>query len=73
MINSFRYDPERGLYCHATNRSSSCYGYAESQSVSMDQSTQQYLQRYYARHSQDLLRMNQKIQFRLPKWMLEFG
>lgn len=65
-----RYDEESGLYClKSSSNKTKCLGLNESRAVSLNPQTEQYLKRYYARHNQNLLRMNQKIEFPLPKWI----
>lgn len=65
-----RYDEQSGLYCpKSSTYVTECLGFKESRPVHMSRQTEQYLQRYYSRHNQNLLRMNQKIEFPLPKWI----
>jgi len=65
-----RYDEQSGLYCPKSSTDvTECLGFKESTPVQMSRQTEQYLQRYYSRHNQNLLRMNQKIEFPLPKWI----
>lgn len=65
-----RYDEQSGLYCpNSFTNVTECLGFRESRPVHMSRQTEQYLQRYYSRHNQNLLRMNQKIEFPLPKWI----
>ena len=39
----------------------------------MSQKAREYLQNYYAKHNKNLLRLNQKVQFSVPKWLKVYG
>lgn len=67
---ALRYDDKSGLYCPKSSTNvTECLGFSESRTVPISPQTKQHLQRYYSRHNQNLLRMNQKIEFPLPKWI----
>ena len=69
-----RYDARVGMYCPLnTNKAEDCYGYKERHCSQMSEKAHRYLKHYYVTHNQNLLRLNQKVQFSVPKWLKEYG
>ncbi len=62
------------MYCPLnTNSVEDCYGYKDRHCNEMSQRAREYLQNYYAKHNKNLLRLNQKVQFSVPKWLKVYG
>ncbi|XP_015772476.1 PREDICTED: bifunctional heparan sulfate N-deacetylase/N-sulfotransferase 4-like [Acropora digitifera] len=65
-----RFNEVSGQYClKSSTNATECLTLNESRAVAISPRTEQYLNGYYAKHNQNLLRMNQKIEFPLPKWI----
>lgn len=65
-----RFNEVSGQFClKSSANATECLTLNESRAVAISPRTEQYLNGYYAKHNQNLLRMNQKIEFPLPKWI----
>ncbi|KAK2560252.1 Bifunctional heparan sulfate N-deacetylase/N-sulfotransferase 4 [Acropora cervicornis] len=65
-----RFNEVSGQFClKSSTNATECLTLNESRAVAISPQTEQYLNGYYAKHNQNLLRMNQKIEFPLPKWI----
>lgn len=62
------------MYCPLnTNTVEDCYGYKDRHCSEMSRTAREYLQNYYEKHNKNLLRLNQKVQFSVPKWLKVYG
>ena len=62
------------MYCPLnSNTVEDCYGYKERDCTKMSDQAREYLIKYYAKHNKNLLRLNQKVQFSVPKWLKVYG